>query len=60
MILPTDQQLAQVLRMSRGKKHSAEAIAAATGLTLNSVANIIRAATKPAKRPPQRRSRRCW
>jgi biotin operon repressor len=57
VILPTDQQLAQVLRMSRGKKHSAEAIAAATGLSLNSVANIIRAATKPAKQRPFRRRR---
>jgi hypothetical protein len=55
--IPTDQQLAQVLRMSRGKKHAPEAIAAATGLSLNSVANIIRAATKPAKARPFRRRR---
>jgi DNA-binding CsgD family transcriptional regulator len=51
----TDQQLAMVLRMRRGGKHTAEAIAEATGLSLNSVANIIRAATQPKKtRPPMR------
>ena len=54
MDLPTAQQLVRVLQMAR-KKLPVEAIAAETGLTPDSVANVLRAAKQPPKRQFRRR-----
>ena len=54
MQLPTSQQLVRVLQMAR-KKADIDAIAAETGLTPDSVGNVLRAAKQPPKRQFRRR-----